>query len=103
MEIKLNDVLQRELKGRDLKRVAKDCLIKQTTLLNWRDGTSPNLKQADGLLNLCRYLNLTLEELLFNKKDLITRNEVISQTIFRDNGSMFKITFEKVSNDTQGV
>ena len=101
--IKLSEVLRRELQGRDLKRVAHDCGIKQTTLINWRDGTSPNLKQSEGLLNLCRYLNLSLEELLFNKRDLVTENEVISQTIFKDNDSMFKVTIEKCPKKKQGA
>ena len=95
MDIKLSEVLRRELKGCDLKRIATECCIKQTTLLNWRDGTSPNLKQAEGLLNLCKFLNLSLEELLFNKRDMISKNEIISQTMFKDNDSFFKVTIEK--------
>lgn len=100
MDIRLSEVLQRELKGRDLKKIANACDVKPTTLINWRDGTSPNLKQADGLLNLCRFLNLSLEELLFNKRDLTSKNEVISQTIFKDNSSVFKITIEKCSKES---
>lgn len=92
-EIKLSSVLKRELKGRVLTRVAKEVGISPSILHDWHSSArKPSAKNMIQLKKLADYLNLTLEEILFDeKKDKHT----IATTTFYDNGKTYRINIER--------
>ncbi len=93
-EIILSEVLQKELKGRTLTKVAKEVGISTAILHDWHSSArKPSAKNMVHLKKLADYLGLTLEEILFGgSKDTHT----IATTTFFDNGKTYKINIERL-------
>lgn len=93
-EVKLSQILQRELKGRILSRVAKDVGISVSLLHDWHSSARrPSAKNMWQLKKLADYLGLSLEEILFDEK---RDREIISSTTFTDRGIQYRVNIEKV-------
>ncbi len=88
------NVLQRELKGQVMSRVAKACGIRVGLLHDWHTSSrKPSAKNMWQLKNLADYLGLSLEEMLFDEK---TERQVISSTTFSDRGITYRVNIEKI-------
>jgi transcriptional regulator with XRE-family HTH domain len=98
MEIKLDVVLKREFKARDLtvSQVSKECRIPKTTLQDWTTGVKPSAKTLHYLYDLASFLELSLKGLLFNVTDTNQNAEIIMSTVFLDRGTHYRITIEKL-------
>ena len=92
--IRLAQVLQRELKGKVISRVAKEIGISVSILHDWHSSArKPSAKNMWQLRRLADYLGLTLEEILF---DDLRERKVISSTTFTDRGVQYRINIEKM-------
>jgi transcriptional regulator with XRE-family HTH domain len=96
MEIKLAEVLKRELKGKELKALSKELGIPLSNLHAWINGILPNGKNFKNLVKLADYLGLSLDELLLNRKSTTDKAEIITTTIFKDGRSTYRVSVEKV-------
>lgn len=93
-EIKLSQVLKRELKGKVLSRVAKEVGISVSILHDWSSSSrKPSAKNMWQLRALAEYLGLSLEQILFDEKK---ECQVISSTTFMDGGVQYRVNIEKV-------
>lgn len=93
-EIKVSQVLQRELKGKVLSRVAKEVGISVSILHDWYSSSrKPSAKNMWQLKMLAEYLGLTLDEILFDEK---REKQIISSTEFTDRGVQYRVNIEKV-------
>lgn len=93
-EIKLSKVLQRELKGKVLTRVAKEVGLSPAMLHDWHSSSRrPSAKNMVQLKKLADYLNLTLEEILFDEQK---EKHTIATTTFYDNGKTYRINIERI-------
>lgn len=96
-EVKLSQVLQRELKGKILSRVAKEVGISTSLLHDWHSSArKPSAKNLWQLKKLADHIGLTLEEILFDES---SERHLISSTIFSDKGSQYRVCIEKVRGD----
>lgn len=92
--LKLAQVLQRELKGRVISKVAKEVGLRVSLLHDWHSAArAPSARNMDQARKLANYLGLTLEELLFDER---TDREVISSTSFTDRGVQYRVNIEKL-------
>ncbi len=93
--MKLQDVLKRELKGRNVTLVAKEAGISKSLLHDWaKSRRMPSAKNFPMLLKLAQYLGLTLEELLFDKQS--SEKVTLASTTFTDSGRQYRIEIEKL-------
>lgn len=93
-DIRLHQVLQRELKGKVLSRVARDIGISVSLLHDWYSSSrKPSAKNLWQLKMVAEYLGLTLDEILFDERD---RKQIISSTTFSDRGIQYRVNIEKV-------
>lgn len=93
-EIKVSQVLQRELKGKVLSRVAKEVGISVSILHDWYSSSrKPSAKNMWQLKMLAEHLGLTLDEILFDEK---REKQIISSTVFTDRGVQYRVNIEKV-------
>ncbi len=93
-DIKLSAVLQRELKGKVISRVAKDIGIPVSILHDWYSSSrKPSAKNMWHLRKLADHLGLTLEQILFDEKN---EKQLISSTSFTDRGVQYRINIEKI-------
>lgn len=93
-EIKLSQVLQRELKGKILSRVAKEIGVSVSILHDWYSSSrKPSAKNMWQLKKLADYLGLSLEQILFDEK---IERQIISSTTFTDRGVQYRVNIEKV-------
>lgn len=93
-EIRLSQVLKRELKGKVLSRIARDVGISVSIIHDWYSSARrPSAKNLWQLKKLADYLGLTLEEILF---DETSERQIISSTTFVDRGVLYRINIEKV-------
>lgn len=93
-DIKLSIVLQRELKGKVISRIAKEIGIPVSILHDWYSSSrKPSAKNMWHLRKLADYLGLTLEQILFDEKN---DKQVISSTSFTDRGVQYRINIEKM-------
>ena len=93
-EIKLSIVLQRELKGKIISRVAKDVGISVSILHDWYSSARrPSAKNMWQLKKLADFLGLSLEEILFDEK---SDRHLICSTTFSDRGVQYRVNVEKV-------
>lgn len=93
-EIKLSQVLHRELKGKVISRVAKEVGISVSILHDWYSSSrKPSAKNMWHLKKLADYLGMSLEEILFDEK---SEKQVISSTSFTDRGVQYRINIEKI-------
>lgn len=93
-DIRLSQVLQRELKGKILSRVARDAGMSVSLLHDWYSSArKPSAKNLWQLRLLAETLGLTLDEILF---DVRGDKQTISSTTFSDRGVQYRINIEKV-------
>ena len=93
-EIRLSTVLQRELKGKVLSRVAREVGMSVSLLHDWYSSArKPSAKNLWQLKLLAEHLGLTLEEILFDEPG---GRQIISATTFTDRGAQYRISIEKV-------
>lgn len=93
-DIKLSQVLQRELKGKVLSRVAKEIGIAVSILHDWYSSSrKPSAKNMWQLKKLADYLGLSLEQILFDEK---VERQIISSTTFTDRGVQYRVNVEKI-------
>jgi hypothetical protein len=93
-EIKLSQVLRRELKGKILSRVAREVGMSVSLLHDWHNSSrKPASKNLWQLKMLAEHLGLTLDEILF---DELGRKQTISTTTFTDRGVQYRVNVEKV-------
>ncbi len=93
-DLRLAQVLQRQLSGRVLSKVAEELNMSVSLLHDWYSSARrPSAKNFGHLRKLAEYLGLTLEELLF---DEVKGRQIISTTIFSDRGICYRIIVEKL-------
>jgi len=93
-DVKLSQVLQRELKGKVLSRLASEIGISPSILHDWYSSArKPSAKNMWHLKKLADYLGMTLEEILFDRKP---DSQIISSTTFSDRGVQYRINIEKI-------
>lgn len=94
-EIKLSQVLHRELKGKVISKIAKEVGISVSILHDWYSSSrKPSAKNMWQLKKLADYLGLTLEQILFDEKG---ERQIISSTSFVDRGVLYRVNIEKVT------
>lgn len=93
-DIKLSQILQRELKGKVLSKVARDVGMSVSLLHDWYSSSrKPSAKNLWQLKKLAEHLGLTLDEILFDDQG---NKQTISSTTFSDRGTQYRINIEKV-------
>ena len=93
-KIVLSDVLQRELEGKVLSRIAKDVGISVALLHDWHSSArKPSAKNIPQVKKLAEYLGLSLDEILFDEK---TNKKIICSTTFSDEGKTYRINIERL-------
>lgn len=94
MELKLSQVLQRELSGKNISQIAKQIRVSKSLIHDWTSSRRlPNAKNFPALLKLAKYLGLTLEELIFDKTS--PQKITLASTTFSDSGNSYRIEIEK--------
>ena len=98
MEIKLRDVLRREMKSRNesVLQIAKGCKIPRTTLNDWVQGVLPSAKNIHHLKSLAEYLNTSVTMLLFNVKDENADTSILCSSTFVDQDRRYRIIIKKL-------
>lgn len=101
MEVKLAQVLNRELKVRNesVNSLASACGIPSSTLHNWVQGVLPTAKNLHHIKALADHLGLTVTTLLFNVKDNNLGNSILFSSQFVDGDMRYRLTIEKESKD----
>ncbi len=100
IELKLKEVLQRELDTYELKGLANFIGVSPSVLHGWKNGVKPG-RNIESLIRLSKKLGLKLEELLLNEKtDEVTKEKTctIFTSTFRDGRAQYKISVEKVED-----
>ena len=93
-EIRLAKVLQRELEGKVLSRVAREVGMSISLLHDWfSSARKPSAKNLWQLKLLAEHLGLSLDEILFDEQK---GKQVISSTTFTDRGVQYRVNIEKV-------
>jgi len=93
-DIRLSNVLQRELKGKVLSRVAREVGMSVSLLHDWYSSArKPSAKNLWQLKLLAEHLGLTLDEILFDEHK---GKQTISSTTFTDRGVQYRVNIEKV-------
>lgn len=98
MEIKLKEVLHRELRsrGESINELARKTKIPKSTLHNWHQGIIPNARNLHYVKALSDHFRLTLSEILFNVKESNHVEEILFSSMFTDKDRKYKITVEKL-------
>jgi transcriptional regulator with XRE-family HTH domain len=92
--LRLAQVLQRELKGKVISKVAKEIGLGVSLLHDWHSAArAPSARNMWQARKLAEHLGLTLEELLFDER---TDREVIASTAFTDRGVQYRVNIEKI-------
>ena len=96
-DIKLSQVLQRELKGKVISRVAKEIGVSVSILHDWYSSSrKPSAKNMWQLKKLADYLGLSLEQILFDEK---SERQIISSTTFTDRGVQYRVNIERIKGN----
>ncbi len=99
MQLKIEETLKRLLVDKEVKKVAKACDVKYTTLHSWMLGhSSPSSKQLPALIRIAEYFEISLEELLLNTKLSKPNNKIIMSTTFRDENNAYRVVIEKLND-----
>lgn len=98
VEVKLNKILQKELKARKItiNGLAKECKIPISVLHGWVNGTLPSAKNLHHIKSLTEYLGLTTDQLLFGSTSN-SRHTLFSNT-FMDGKTQYRLIIEKVED-----
>lgn len=93
-KIVLAKVLQRELEGRVISRVAREVGLSVALLHDWHSSArKPSAKNMYHVKKLADYLGLSLEEILFDSSQ---RKKTIISTTFSDQGKVYRINIERI-------
>jgi hypothetical protein len=93
-EIRLSQVLQRELKGKVLSRVAREVAMSVSLLHDWYSSArKPSARNLWQLKMLAEHLGLTLDEILFDEQK---GKQTLASTTFTDRGVQYRVNIEKV-------
>lgn len=93
-EIRLAKVLQRELEGKVLSKVAREVGMSVSILHDWYSSArKPSAKNLWQLKLLAEHLGLTLDEILFDDQK---GKQTISSTSFSDRGVQYRVNIEKI-------
>ncbi len=97
MEIKLQQVLTREMKNRSINitSLSRETQIPRTTLHDWLAGRLPSSKNVGYLYHLSTFFEVPLSVLLFDKKEEKSSSVIVFTSSFIEGESRFKITVEK--------
>lgn len=98
MEIKLSEVLRREIESRNesIAVLSKNTGIPRTTLHDWVHGRLPSSRNLKYVQILSEYFNVSLETLLFGENTQFDRRNVLFNSFFQDGESKYRITVEEV-------
>lgn len=98
MDIKLQEVLNREMKSRgdSVRTVSRETNVPTSTLHNWLQGVLPSAKNIHYLDKLGEYFNISISVLLFNKEDNRGGEDILFSSTFVDGKSRYKIIVEKI-------
>lgn len=102
MAIILQKILERELYRRKLSInfLASECNIPISVLHGWvKDGAAPSGKNLVHVKTLSNYFGISVDELLFQEEDEPPHLILFSST-FRDGGTQYKLTIEKMRDDS---
>lgn len=97
MEIKLKDVIKRELRARkqSLNSVSIATGIPSSTLHAWSTGQLPSAKNFKHLLALSQHWDLSILQLLLNKNDR-EGVSILFSTTFVDQDNRYRLILEKI-------
>jgi hypothetical protein len=98
MEIKLKEVINRELKSRNesVHAAAESTGIPSSTLHAWSVGQLPSAKNLHHIKKLADHLGISLMTLLFNKKDDTTEASILFSSTFVDQDKRYRLVIEKL-------
>jgi transcriptional regulator with XRE-family HTH domain len=102
MSIKLNKILEKELKRRKLSitQLANDCGISVSVLHGWVKGTLPSAKNLHQIKTLSEHLKIPVDQMLFTGSDEDQRSHLILfSSTFRDGDTQYKLTIEKIKEE----
>ena len=98
MNIKLSEVLQREIKnrGESINGMAKSCGIPPSVLHGWANGVIPSGKNIHLIKRLADYLSLSVSILLFNQIDEVSSDTVLFSSTFVDGSRKYRLIIERI-------
>ena len=96
MSIKLKEILETELKRRNLSinHVARDCEIPVSVLHGWVNGTLPSAKNLHHIKTLAKYLGMQVDNMLFEEST--HSNLILFTSTFMDGDTQYKLTVERI-------
>jgi len=101
MELKLKQVIKRELKarGQSINSLAEATNIPVSTLHNWSQGALPNGKNLHLVNVLADYFKMSLSTLLFNKSDKNVESTILFTSMFVDEKRRYRLIIEKLEGE----
>lgn len=98
MEIKIKDVLNRELKSRNqsIHSLAEATGIPSSTLHSWFNGQLPSGKNLHYLKVLADHFSIGLIELLYNVKDSDGGTAILFSSTFVDQDRRYRLIIERL-------
>lgn len=98
MEVKLKDVLKREMKARNesINGLARTCKIPVATLHGWIQGVLPTAKNIHLLKTLSDHLGISLSVLLFNVSETDKGSSILFSSTFVDDEKRYRLIIEKL-------
>ncbi len=76
--------------------LAKKTGISRTTIQSWTSGTKPSVYELD---KLCNIFNMTLDELVFNRKPKVSVEDIFSEVLIHT--GHYKIQITKLTKKDQ--
>lgn len=98
-ELKLDEFIDRKIKEEDitLATLSRKTGVPRSTLHMWSIGRSPSGKNFPLLSSLCEYFKVSMEELLFNKRDK-NATEILFSSKFKDGNEHYHLMIEKIKD-----
>lgn len=100
MEIKLKEVLNRELKakGVSLNQVSRKTKIALSTLHGWSQGILPNSKNLHQIKVLSDYFQIPFSTMLFNVREESSKRSILFSSEFVDGAKRYRLVIEKIED-----
>lgn len=98
MEVKIKEVLKRELKnrGESLSHVAKKTKIPLSTLHGWSTGVLPTAKNLHLIKTLSDYFGISIATILFNVHEETSKEKILFSSEFTDELRRYRLVIEKL-------
>lgn len=98
MEIKLKDVLKRELKnrGESLSHVARKTKIPLSTIHGWSTGILPTARNLHYIKTLADYFEISISTMLFNVVEEKSSEKILFSSEFTDENRRYRLVIEKI-------